>query len=153
MLKVRYTRFDSEERILRDFLAIDRTTLANERTLLAFIRTALTFVVVGVSAVKFLDSTTLMVIGWVFIMTGIGLGAWGLFRFFETQERIEEAIRHAPEELREAVAKKEKVKEDKSEEETQEESGEIGDQSGQTSTSIGSATATKMIDSGSPGRQ
>ncbi len=110
MMKIRYTRFDSEERILRDFLAIDRTTLANERTLLAFIRTALTFVVVGVSAVKFLDSTTLQVIGWVFIVTGIGLGAWGLFRFFETQGRIEEAIRHAPEELQEAVAKKEKEK-------------------------------------------
>lgn len=113
-MKIRYTRFESEERILRDFLAIDRTTLANERTVLSFIRTALTFLVVGASAVKFLDSVVLVVLGWVFIVTGIGLGAWGVFRFFEAQRRIEEAIRMGPEEVREAVRGGEKERDKES---------------------------------------
>lgn len=33
-----YSKFDTDDLILRDQLAIDRTLLANERTLLAYLR-------------------------------------------------------------------------------------------------------------------
>lgn len=36
----RVYKFNKDEMILRDFLAVDRTLLANERTLLAYIRPA-----------------------------------------------------------------------------------------------------------------
>ena len=36
-----YSKFRTEEMILRDWLARDRTVLANERTLLAYLRTTL----------------------------------------------------------------------------------------------------------------
>lgn len=39
---------DSEAKILRDYLAIDRTKLANQRTLLTFLRTALYLLVSAV---------------------------------------------------------------------------------------------------------
>jgi putative membrane protein len=42
----------SNELILADHLALDRTRLANERTLLAYIRTAFMLVVAGVTALK-----------------------------------------------------------------------------------------------------
>ncbi len=39
----RVYKFNKDEMILRDFLAVDRTLLANERTLLAYIRTGVEF--------------------------------------------------------------------------------------------------------------
>ncbi|MDH5381747.1 MAG: DUF202 domain-containing protein, partial [Cyclobacteriaceae bacterium] len=38
-----------EEIILRDFLALERTTLANERTLFAYIRTSLYLILAGIA--------------------------------------------------------------------------------------------------------
>ena len=48
-----YTRFQNEELILRDELAIDRTLLANERTLLAYLRSGVALVLAGVSMMHF----------------------------------------------------------------------------------------------------
>lgn len=62
-----YERFDQEDLILRDHLAIDRTILANERTYLAYIRTALTLFIGGVTFIKFFDSIVTAMIGWAFL--------------------------------------------------------------------------------------
>lgn len=48
-----YSRFEREELILRDELAIDRTLLANERTLLAYLRSAVSLVIAGASIMHF----------------------------------------------------------------------------------------------------
>jgi putative membrane protein len=69
------------ELILRDHLAIDRTILANERTFLAYTRTALTLLVVGASLIKFSDSLTLEIIGWVSVPFAIGTFIFGVTRY------------------------------------------------------------------------
>ena len=48
-----YERFDSDDLILRDELAIDRTLLANERTLLAYLRSGVALLIAGVSIIHF----------------------------------------------------------------------------------------------------
>ncbi len=48
-----YSRFEREELILRDELAIDRTLLANERTLLAYLRSAVSLGIAGISIMHF----------------------------------------------------------------------------------------------------
>ena len=42
-----YSQFDSDDLILRDHLAIERTRLANERTLLAYLRSGVAMLMVS----------------------------------------------------------------------------------------------------------
>lgn len=56
---------------LSDDLSVDRTTLANERTFLAYARTALHCVVGGVSLMKFFDHAYAVVLGWIFLVSGV----------------------------------------------------------------------------------
>jgi putative membrane protein len=78
-----------EETILRDHLALDRTRLANERTLLSYLRTALMMVVTGVTAVKFVDiNTGVLVTAWLFIVGGAAVGIIGTWRFLAMRNAI-----------------------------------------------------------------
>lgn len=92
MLQPRYERFKSEQPILRDYLALDRTILANERTVLSYARTALGLVVLGVSAIKFFGGTIEVVAGSAFIVLGVLVGVFGGYRFLAVQGRIGRAI-------------------------------------------------------------
>ncbi len=83
-----YDRFDPEELIMRDYLAVDRTALANERTLLANIRTVLSLFVVGVSLLQFFNSLVLHSVGWVLIIFAPGVLASGLWRFLIMRRQI-----------------------------------------------------------------
>jgi putative membrane protein len=86
---------NSEELILRDHLALDRTRLANERTLLAYLRTALMLVVAGATAVKFVgENDAVIVTGWVFIGLGILVAVIGAWRFLTMRRDIN--ARRAP---------------------------------------------------------
>ncbi len=79
--------YTTEDPILRDHLALDRTQLANERTLLSYLRTALMLAVTGATAVKFVgQNVTVVVTGWVFI--GLAVGAIGAWRFLTMQRDI-----------------------------------------------------------------
>ena len=79
----------SDEFILRDHLALDRTRLANERTLLAYLRTALMLLVAGATAVKFVGETPSVVIsGWSFIALGLFVAVFGLWRFMAVRQAI-----------------------------------------------------------------
>jgi putative membrane protein len=78
----------AEDSALRDRLAIERTVLANERTMLAYVRTALAFVIAGVSAIEFLDSTVLDVLGWAFVAAGVVTAALGALRFVATRRML-----------------------------------------------------------------
>ena len=81
MAEAPYARFARNELILRDELAIDRTVLANERTMLAYVRTALTLIIVGVTFIQFIESGALRVLGFVFVPSGVLVGAFGAWRW------------------------------------------------------------------------
>jgi putative membrane protein len=82
-------RSSSEDLILRDRLALDRTRLANERTLLAYLRTALMLLVAGATAVKFVgESRSVILAGWLFIALGVVVAAFGTWRFAAMRQAI-----------------------------------------------------------------
>jgi putative membrane protein len=83
-----YEIFSEKELILRDHLAIDRTTLANERSFLAYTRTALTMVITGLSLIKFFDSFWSQISGWVFIVLGVLIGVFGAIRYLRFRKNI-----------------------------------------------------------------
>jgi putative membrane protein len=77
-----YSRFNAEDLILRDELAIDRTLLANERTLLAYLRSAVALVLAGFTMIHFAaDSNWFWLAGFVSIPVGLLAGIVGIVRF------------------------------------------------------------------------
>ena len=80
MTAQRYDEFSTDELILRDRLAADRTMLANERTLLSFIRTALTFLLTGLALFKLFESRILWTVGGLFILLAFLLVGMGFIR-------------------------------------------------------------------------
>ncbi len=76
-----YTRFEKEELILRDELAIDRTLLANERTLLAYLRSAVALVIAGVSIMHFSQDGWFRMVGVSCIPVGLIAGFVGITRY------------------------------------------------------------------------
>ena len=84
----RRKKYKREDLILRDHLAIDRTTLANERTMLAYIRTSITAFIGGASFIKFFDSLMLTIIGWIFIPLGIFTLFIGMLRYRQMKTSI-----------------------------------------------------------------
>jgi len=76
-----YDNFDPRQFIIRDWLALDRTILANERTFLAYSRTSLTLIIAGLTFVRFFGHHLFAVLGYMFIVGGIGVFVLGLRRF------------------------------------------------------------------------
>ena len=88
MSKKQY-EIDSEEMIVRDYLAVDRTAQANERTFLAYIRTALAFGAGGIGLIKFFDeSIGIVVLGWLLISLGLVVLIFGVYRFIKFRRTI-----------------------------------------------------------------
>ena len=83
-----YERFQCEDLILRDELAIDRTILANERTVLAYFRSALTLIIVGVTFLHFFEKGVLHYIGIVFVPFGLVVGVFGFIRYRKMNKAI-----------------------------------------------------------------
>jgi putative membrane protein len=85
-----YTRFRDRSLTLNDYLAIDRTILSNERTLLAYSRTALAQIIIGGSALKFFDSAALVIVGWLFLLSGVitMLIGWRSYRHTDQLLRV-----------------------------------------------------------------
>jgi putative membrane protein len=83
-----YERFQSNELILRDELAIDRTILANERTLMSYLRGAVALVIAGVTFLHFFDAGTLHYIGLVCVPLGLATGILGFTRYRKMNRRI-----------------------------------------------------------------
>ena len=80
----------TDQLILRDHLALDRTRLANERTLLAYLRTALMLMVAGGTAVKFIgESHAVILTGWLFVAFGVTVGLIGTWRFLAMKRVID----------------------------------------------------------------
>jgi len=83
-----YSRFDGEDLILRDELAIDRTLLANERTLLAYLRAGVTLLLAGVTIVHFSPEGWFRVAGYACIPTGIAAALIGAARYRKMSRTI-----------------------------------------------------------------
>lgn len=83
-----YQRFQQKEMILRDHLAVDRTTFASERTLLAYTRTAFTVIITGLSLIKFFTLLFALLCGWIFIIFGVVILVWGGIRFLKFRNNI-----------------------------------------------------------------
>ena len=83
-----YSRFEKEELICRDYLAVDRTVLANERTLMAYIRTSLALAAAGASLIHFLTSLVADIGGGLLLALGAGILGVGLQRFIYYQRRL-----------------------------------------------------------------
>lgn len=88
-----YGRFDGEDLILRDELAIDRTLLANERTLMAYLRAGLTLLIAGVSIIHFSQDFWFWVMGIACIPTGVVTLVVGVSRFRRMNQAISR-VRH-----------------------------------------------------------
>jgi putative membrane protein len=76
-----YSKFEHDELILRDELAIDRTLLANERTLLAYLRSAVALMIAGSSIMHFSDQGWFWTVGAACIPAGIITGIVGIVRY------------------------------------------------------------------------
>lgn len=71
--------YSSDELILRDVLAIDRTILANERTILAYFRTMLALLAAGGSLIHFIEAGWALAVGGLLLVaapTLLGVGIW-----------------------------------------------------------------------------
>ncbi|MBU0714461.1 MAG: DUF202 domain-containing protein [Verrucomicrobia bacterium] len=83
-----YERFDGNDLILRDELAIDRTLLANERTLMAYLRSGVALLIAGVSIIHFSQEGWFWVVGIACIPTGMITGVIGVARYRIMNKKI-----------------------------------------------------------------
>jgi putative membrane protein len=88
MRDVPYSRFDNDELILRDKLAIERTLLANERTLLAYLRSGVGLLIAGVSIMQFSEQSWFWAVGLLCVPIGIVAGVIGVARYRRMNEAI-----------------------------------------------------------------
>ena len=88
-----YKNFLKEELILRDHLAIDRTTLSNESTLLAYIRTSLAVIAAGATLIHFFDGVWIKVFGGFLVIFGITIIVVGIVRYKKMQKSINQIKR------------------------------------------------------------
>lgn len=83
-----YSKYCSDDLILRDELAIDRTLLANERTLLSYVRFAVALFIAGVTIMHFSNEAWFSVMGLACIPTGIIIGIIGVVRYRQMNRLI-----------------------------------------------------------------
>lgn len=83
-----YKQFNSEEMILRDWLALDRTVLANRRTFLAYGRTAIALIALGIAFVKLIDHRFFEISGFALMGFGVLVFFIGLREFTASNRRL-----------------------------------------------------------------
>ena len=91
-----YARRKTDELILRDYLAIDRTVLANERTLLSYIRTAIAFAAAGAALIHFFDFSLIKAMGWVLIPLAIGILWVGIKHYLKMRQDLAKLVDGTP---------------------------------------------------------
>ncbi len=81
--------FDNKEKvILRDYLALERTTMANIRTLYSVIRTSIYLVLAGIAFISLEDFKNLSWVGYLLFGTSIVLVVFGLVRYVELKRKL-----------------------------------------------------------------
>ena len=84
----RHLHLMTEETILRDKLALDRTQLANERTFLAYARTALALVVLAAFIFRFSPTPSGVALGLLALVAAGGVIVWGVRKYRTVSVRI-----------------------------------------------------------------
>lgn len=87
-----YSRFGKQKLELRDYLAIDRTLLSGDRTLLAYIHLSLALAALGASAIRFLEQTSTLIVGWFLVVAAAVVLAVGAWRFRLMRHRMRDVI-------------------------------------------------------------
>jgi putative membrane protein len=77
-----------EKLILRDYLAMQRTTLANERTLFSYIRTSLYLVIGGIGLLKLEDFESLAWLGYVSLAISALMIFYGVVRYIVLKRKL-----------------------------------------------------------------
>ncbi len=85
MKRSAYSHYDAQSLILRDHLAIERTTMANERTLLAYVRTMTGIMAVGGTLLKLFVGWFYALAGWSLIVFGLAILIIGFTRYARAQ--------------------------------------------------------------------
>lgn len=81
--------FRNRERIiLRDFLALERTSLANERTLFSYIRISIYLVIGGIAFLKIDDLEPISWTGYISFGLSIFLLVYGFIRYWILRNRL-----------------------------------------------------------------
>ncbi len=80
---------NKERIILRDFLALERTTLANERTLFAYVRTSLYLLIGGIALIQVEDFSQLKWLGYTGFVVSAFLIFFGLVRFYKLRKKLQ----------------------------------------------------------------
>ncbi len=83
-----YSEINSNNLILRDHLAIDRTLLANERTLLAYLRSGMALVMAGFTIINFLQEGWFRGVGIACLVLGFLAGLIGALRYRRMNKMI-----------------------------------------------------------------
>jgi putative membrane protein len=81
----------NEEKILRDYLALDRTRLANERTFLAYLRTVIGLVASAVGLIEIVNAAWANIVGIVFLVLAPVCLFFGTMRFVKTKIKLDMA--------------------------------------------------------------
>ncbi len=84
-----YERFQAEELILRDELAVDRTLLANERTLMAYLRSGVALMLAGATMIHFSNDGWFKIMGIACIPFGVAVMIFGWIRFRKIRTSID----------------------------------------------------------------
>lgn len=87
-----YQNYAASDMILRDHLALERTTLANESTLLAYIRTAVGLLAAGGSIIQFLSGAFSVLAGTVCVVIGFLVLIVGVNRYFQMKNTLEQIV-------------------------------------------------------------
>lgn len=75
--------------ILRDFLALERTTLANERTLFAYLRSGVYMVIAGFAFLELKEYIDLDWLSYVLFGISLFLFVFGFIRFFIVKNKLD----------------------------------------------------------------
>lgn len=78
-----------ENIILRDFLALERTTLANERTLFSYIRTSLYLIIGGIALLQLKEFDNLRWVGYLSFGISIFLIVYGFIRYIALRSKLQ----------------------------------------------------------------
>lgn len=90
-----YRRFDGDDLILRDELAIDRTLLANERTLLSYLRSGVALVIAGISIIHYSQDNWFLMVGFLCIPLGVVSAVIGVKRYRKMHKAISHTLRRS----------------------------------------------------------
>jgi putative membrane protein len=79
----------NEEKILRDYLALDRTKLANERTFLAYLRTVIGLVASAIGLIEIVTASWANILGIFFLVLAPVCLFFGIRQFVRVKAKLD----------------------------------------------------------------